>query len=251
LGDLLNLKFFRRPLLCLFPFGCGILGGLSLLAAPWNSRARMHPWLKGAVALAIISNYGLERITWVEPQYSLPVLFWVVVAASFGVRPLLDKLGRSLAGQSIVGLAMVLHIALATISVAYLKSPRVTNIRDIEAASRLIPTGARVLVWACVPPSPPPVWLDHNTIDFDHCAYPTPWQPDDFLRTVHNLQALGFTHLAVFDMEEEHNLHWNRTLLHAPFRTDFADPGSPFRTWCDARFDKLFEGDRVVLYSLP
>jgi hypothetical protein len=251
LRDLFNLKFLRFPVVCLFLFGGGILGGLGLLAAPWNSAARMHPWLKGAIALSIISNYGLERIAWEEPQYSLPVLFWVIVAASFGVRPLLDKLGRTLAGRSALGLATALHVIIATVSVVFLKAPRVTNLGDMEAASRLIPTEARVLVWACVPPACPSVWLAHNTIGFDKCGYPTPWPPDDFLRTVHDLQPLGFTYLVVFDLQERHSVYWNRSLLHVPYETDFADPASPFRAWCDARFHKLFDGNRVALYWLP
>jgi hypothetical protein len=251
LQNLLNPKFLRVPLVFLFPFGCGILGGLGLLAARWNSAARMHPWLKGAVALAIISDYGFEQITWVEPQYSLPVLFWVIVAASFGVRPVFDKFRRTLAGRSALGLATALHVVIAAISVVYLKAPRVPNLPDIEAAGRLIPSDARVLVWACVGIECPSVWLHHNTISFVECGYPTPWPSDDFLRKVHELQPLGFTYLVAFDVETPHSKYWNRSLLQAPYETDFADPASPFRTWCDGQFHMLFEGNRVALYSLP
>lgn len=251
LRELVDPRFVGTPIVLLLAFGCGVLGVLGLLAAPWNSTARMHVWIKAAIACAVISYYALEEIAWGEPQYSVPVLFWVVVAASFGFRPLLDKLTGTLTRRYALGLVVALHVTVVALGTLYLKACRIPNIRDLEAAGELLPTDARVVVWGCIHEVCPQVWLGHNALVLKRCANSDPWLPDDFLRTTRELQKLGFTHLAVIDAEAKHSSQWNHPRLHADYMTNLAEPKSPYRAWCDAHFQEMFEGERVVLYALP
>ena len=70
------------------------------------------------------------------------------------------------------------------------------------------------------------------------------------VRDLERLHAAGFDHLIIFDLEGKHSLRPFRRLSRAPYATDFTAVASPVRHYCDQRFQKLYEGDHVLLYSL-
>jgi len=251
LEDLLRLSMYTPPLAMLFAFGCGVLGVAFLVA----SLRRLHPrpgaGLVGCVLIAIVAQYLLMRITWLEFQYTLPVFFWVLWLASFGVAPFLkkDRYGRwwkiaffgLLAGQ--VGVSLV--------CTAYLKKSRVSSIEAIEAAQEFLPENARVIVFAFVggTATSPPVWLKRNTLSLCGLANPSsPWDEKEFVSQVQRLRESGFGYLAVFDTDTRNRL----ASFFGPlsYETDHAVPGSSIRRFCESRFQLLYEGDRIVLYSL-
>ena len=191
------------------------------------------------------------RITWLELQYTLPVFFWVLWLASFGVAPFLKKVRHGrwwkiaffglLAGQAGVSL----------VCTAYLKKSRVSSIEAIEAAQEFLPENARVIVFAFVggTATSPPVWLKRNTLSLCGLANPSsPWDEKEFVSQVQRLRESGFGYLAVFDTDTRNRL----ASFFGPlsYETDHAVPGSSIRRFCESRFQLLYEGDRIVLYSL-
>jgi len=250
LSDLLQLAFYVLPLLYLFPFGCGLMGWLGLFFAVGTGGARMNPWLKAAILLSLVVNYAGERIVWREPQYMLPVLFWLSIASAFGFPRLLEWWHRNQQGKLTLGCALLFHLMVVAGSVYFLKASRVPNVADIEAAGRLTPVEARLVVYAGTASASPSAWLNRNTLKFNPFGEnPDPGQFKLLEDQLQSFSKAGFAYLVVFDIEQQHSLSPvpKSTLSYA---THFTEPSSATRRFFDARYQKLFEGDHVVLYRL-
>lgn len=233
-------------------FGCGLIGTLGLVAAPWTSAVGMNLWVKVATLVAVVVYYYLGRVGGLEPQYSLPPSFWGIVVASFGLSPILSKLREARAFHVWAIVVVLLHMVLLLVGALFLKMSRVPNQCDVAAAGRFLPPNARVVVWGdfkgtCDAQS---VWLGRNTLSYCHDLTPARWESGWFLGELERLRPLGYSHLLVFDDEARLSFRLGKGLA-TGYSTDYAGLSSPFRRWCDVRFKKLFEGEHVVLYALP
>jgi len=236
----------------LVPVGCGILGILGLAFAFHKNAPRMDRWIGGAIFLAILSCYlGESRMMWREPQYTLPVLFWLILAVSFGIPPLLEKMRVSRLWRIGVIAVLVVQIVSVSSAIFFLKSSRVSNWNDLQAAAGLLPPNARVVVVSSIYlGTSSSVWLDRNVFEIDFRATKRSFPGEDLQalaelkRNLGNLEAAGFRYLMVFD----YRIYTNKTK--AGYATYFTLPSSPLRHFCDDRFDKLFEGNHVLLYAL-
>jgi hypothetical protein len=249
LTDLAKPEFYVRPLIFLFPFGCGLLGFLGLLFAAGSATPRMNPWLKASILISLATNYVMERIVCWEPQYTLPVLFWVMIAASLGFPRLLEKLRgnnrRKIAAAGIFFIQVVVVIGAAW----FLKASRVPNLPDMEAAMKLIPANARVVIYSSVTSQPPPVWLNRNTLSFDPFVDPKPADFNILEKQLRNFQKAGFDYLLLLDVQERYKFE-AIIARGSRYQTDFTNHSSPERHFFDQKFHEMFEGNHVVLYSL-
>lgn len=251
LEDLLSFPMYIPPLAMLLAFGCGVLG-IAFLAA---SSHHVHPtpgaWLVVCVLVAIVAQYLLMRISWLEFQYTLPVLFWVLWLASFGVAPFLKKVRHGFGWRIAFFSLLVGQVSVSLVCSAYLKKSRVSNIEAIEAAQKFLPENARVIVFAFVggTATSPPVWLKCNTLSLCDLANPSaPWDERGFVGQVERLRGMGFEYLAVFDTDTRQRL---ASFLGPPsFETDHAVLGSSVRRFCESKFRLIYQGNRIVLYGL-
>jgi len=249
LHDLAHPAFYLSPFVYLLPCGIGIIGAVGLLLAMVNNPPRMNFWLKAAILLSLFCNYSLERIVWLEPQYSVPVLFWVILAASMGLPRLFEKVRGSRPWRiAMVGI-VVAHLVLVGATVIFLKSSRVPNYQDLVVAAQLTPPDARLVVYAATPSASPSSWTDRNTLTLHPIPTRTPADFDAIAKQFLSFQEGGFDYLLVFDVEKHHrNIPFDSS---APvYDSDLTEQGSPFRRFCDDRYRKIFEGNHVILYSL-
>lgn len=251
LEDLLSFPMYVPPFAMLLAFGCGVLG----IAFGAASLRRLHPtpgsWLVGCVLVAIAAQYLLMRITWLEFQYTLPVLFWVLWLASFGVAPFLKKIRHGPGWKIVFAVLLAGHVGVSMVCTAYLKKSRVSNIEAIEAAQDFLPKNARVIVFAFVggTATSPPVWLKRNTLSLIDLANPSaPWNEAEFVSQVERLRGTGFGHLAVFDTDTRQRLA--SFLGPLSFETDHAVPRSSIRRFCESKFKLIYEGNRIAVYDL-
>lgn len=251
LEDLLSLRMYVSPLVMLFAFGCGVLGTACLWASFGRLRQIPGRSLVGCTLAAIVAQYLLMRITWLEFQYTLPVLFWVLWVASFGVDPILRKIREHSGFKAACLMATVFHVALILVCATYLKKSRVSNIQAIEAAQKYLPDNSRIIVFASVrgTTTSPPVWLKRNTLSLRELALPgAPWNEAELSLQIEKLRPAGFNYLAVFDVDAAKSV-W--PLARSPvFETNYALAGSEIRQFCESRFQLIYEGDRMALYSL-
>jgi hypothetical protein len=247
--DLVDLRGYIQPAMFLLPFGCGVLGATALLFAARNHPPLMNIWLKAAIALALLLNYVGERIVWREPQYTVPVLFWLFLAASLGLPGLLALARKSGAWKITFTALLLLHLAIAANAIWFLKASRVPNFASIIAAGNLTPTDARIVVYAATPNASPSSWLGRNTLTV--VPLPNPPPPEMLSRFDHQLQTFsqaGFTYLLVFDAQEHRSLN---PLAPPSYESDYTSAKSPVRQHFDSEFQRVFEGNHVVLYALP
>jgi hypothetical protein len=246
--DLTDPITYVRFLLFTFVSGCGLFGLLGLVFAAGDPTPRMNRLLKIAIDVAIMANYALERITLREPQYTLPILFWLIVAASFGFPRFIEKI-RGDRRWRVASLAILLiQIGIATTDTIFLKASRVPNLAEMHAAMKLTPTDARVVVYAFVPNQAPPVWLNRNTLSFSPLANPDANR--HFLQTrLEDFHKAGFNYLLVFDVNEYASIGTYR-LSGDRHPRNLTNPSSPVRKFLDKRYRTLYDQNQVVLYSL-
>jgi len=250
LTDLTNLEFYFRPLIFIFPFGCGLIGFLGLIFATGSDTPRMNRWLKIAIIISLATTYVLERILFAEPQYTLPVLFWLIIAASFGFPRLLEKLRENKHWRMIAAAIVLVHIAIVLGNAWFLKASRVPNLPDMQAAMKLTSTDSRIVIYSSFTSQQPPVWLGRNTLSFhpiDHT--PTPKDLLFLATRLRDFQKAGFDYLLMVD-KEGRSTFGKMTSHGSTYDTDFTGNSSAVRLFLDQEFHKIYEGDHVILYSL-
>ena len=251
------IRFFcSQGLTCLFPCGVGVIGFLALAATPWRVRLGVNPWLKRAILVSCsLYTVGMYR-TISEPQYYLPLLVWVTVATCAGLPWLWEKWQGNLAWKTALATAVVGHCLLAWLVTHQLKASRIPAYASIEATARLIPPGARVVVFYRHFGGGPAVWLDRNV--YAVADVPTLEQELPLLR------SLRFTHLAILDVTSKQGNASKpvplatqiKTALHlgaasqTQTTTGYAEPSSAERQFCDKNFQRLFATNHAVLYAI-
>ncbi|MDB6108557.1 MAG: hypothetical protein JWR69_307 [Pedosphaera sp.] len=257
-GALARPSFYIFVLGCLLPFGMGILGALGFASAMLKKTPGMNPWIKWALIVANVF-YLVSVVRKIpEPQYTLPLLAWAVVAASFGFQSLIDRLGGGILWRAALGAALGLHVLVVVIFACDVKASRVPNFTEIESVAGMLPVDARVVVVYRYYGASPAVWLNRNVFAIDNLP--------ELEAELPKLQALGFNHLVILDLESRHHdisrtglvALARRLLRAAPGKsspeeatlTSLADSSSPVRRYCDQRFSRLLERQHIVLYSL-
>jgi len=248
--DLIHPMFYVDPIVYLFPSGCGVIGAMGLWFALGNKPPRMNSWLKASILFALACNYLFESIVWLEPQYTVPVLFWVIIAASLGLPRLLEKFQAGRSWRIALAAIVVMHVAVVCASTAFLKASRVPNLRDLETAGKLTPADARVLICSRMSREPAVVWLNRNTMSFDLPLDPDPAMLNLLDTQLRNFQKAGFDYILVLDVEAHHNR--NPLGFSTPaYITNYTAVSSPVRHFFDEKLQKIFEGDHMILYRLP
>jgi hypothetical protein len=230
-SELLEPRLYLKSGACLLVFGIGVLGVLGLaLLLPRGGRRPSAPVmdrrLSGSIVFAGLFYFAFILRKIPEPQYFLPLVFWLAIAAAFGL---------SRAGMSRVKLAWVLapHLALACAATVDLKMSRVPDFPAVEQASRLLPPDARVVVFYRHYGAGPAVWLDRNVFAVH--------DPGHLDRQLQALKAQGFRYAAILDVNSFYS--WQEA-------TDFIQPSSPFRQYCDREMKKIYAAPHVILYSM-
>jgi hypothetical protein len=248
--DLIDPRFYVEPMMYLLPFGCGIVGIIGWLGA-LGSPSQMNPWLKGSIVIALGLNYVVERIVWIEPQYTVPVLFWLVIAASFGFPRLFELFRRDNRWKVALGAILLVHLVVVIGAVCFLKASRVPNWPDLAAAGQQTPVDARVVVYVDTYRTSPPVWLNRNTLQLNRLSDSDPAEWNALARQLPNFQKAGFDYLMIFDVVGHYGINPLKIVRPADlYTTDYTDQGSLTRRFFDSRLQKIFEGDHVVLYRL-
>ncbi len=245
---LLEPRLYIFTAACLFPFGVGVLGMLGIASTALNKAQRMNCWIRRSIFVACLVYFVFVIRKILEPQYFLPLVFWLAVAASLGLARLLERRRSSLVWRTAFGAAICAHVLVVWMFASDLKAARVSNFAGIESAAHLIPSGARVVMVYRYYGAAAAVWLNHNVV--------CPWDGLDLGELTslfgdtknmdHELRTLrseNFTYFMILDVESRHGLH-------AWAMTHFADPSSPVRQFCDRNLQRLFESQNVVLYSL-
>lgn len=132
---------------CLFPFGVGVLGMLGIASAAINKAPRMNCWIKRSIVVACLVYFFFVDRKILEPQYFLPLIFWLALAASFGFAWLIERQRSSLLWRTVLGVAVCAHVVVVWMFTSDVKAARVSNLAGIESAAHLIPTGARVVMF--------------------------------------------------------------------------------------------------------
>jgi hypothetical protein len=221
---------------------------LGIASTALNKAQRINCWIGRSIVVACLIYFVFVIRKILEPQYFLPLLFWLTVAASLGLARLIERRRSSLVWRTAFAVAICAHVLLVWMFASDLKAGRVSNFAGIESAGHLIPSRARVVVVYLYYGAAAAVWLNHNVI--------CPWNGQDlgeltslFADTKnmdHELRTLrseNFTYFMILDVEHRHGVR-------AWAMTHFADPSSPVRQFCDRNLQRLFESQNVVLYSL-
>jgi hypothetical protein len=236
---LLQPRLYIFTTACLFPFGVGVLGTLGIASAALNKAQRMNCWIRRSIIVACLVYFVFVIRKILEPQYFLPLVFWLALAASFGFARLIERQRFSLVWRTALGVAICAHVLVVWMFTSDLKAARVSNLAEIECAAHLIPNGARVVMVCRHYGAGPAVWLNHNVVNI----------PGDTKNMDHELRTLrsqNFTYLMILDVESRHGDHASG----GEAVTHFAAPSSPVRQFCDQYLQRLFESQSVVLYSL-
>jgi Dolichyl-phosphate-mannose-protein mannosyltransferase len=238
-AGLLDPKLYLVTAACLFPFGVGVVGMLGIASGVSKQAPRMNCWIRRSIVVACLVYFVFVIRKILEPQYFLPLVFWLALMASLGFARLIEKWRYSLAWRTILGVAICAHVLVVWMFTSDLKAARVSNLAGIESAAHLIRSGARVVLIYRHYGAGPAVWLNHNVVIID----------EDTKNIDHELRPLKlekFTYLMILDVESRHHGHASGegTVTH------FADPASPVRQFCDRNLRRLFDSQGVVLYSL-
>lgn len=262
LGDLLVSRFYVESAACIVPFGVGLLGMLALYFALTDGKGRMQRSLKLSIVFAAAFYWVVVVRKILEPQYFLPLVFWLVVAGSFGFAALWQRMGASRVARLGLFFLLMAHVAVAWRFTSDLKASRVPDYPAIETAARLIAPGARVAVVGRAYGAAPAVWLNRNVETVSD-------YPNDLAKDLPYLESMNFRYLLILDLESRHS----RKLLQgtsasdlmrslkfvitgdeaadADSRTHFCDPGSAIRQFCDGHLTRIYDNPDVVLYRLP
>ncbi|MDR3459971.1 MAG: glycosyltransferase family 39 protein [Verrucomicrobiae bacterium] len=252
--NLLTAKFYLFLAGSVLAYGLGVLGSLGCLLAVIKHTLKVR---LAIVATVIISSilYVLVAVAKIpEPQYILPLLAWLVMAAASGLNGLAGRpagWGR----RSVLAVLVAGHVLAAYLFTSDLKASHIAGFSDIENAAKLIPPNSRVIAAYPFYGASPAVWLKQNTLAVH--------SPGELETSLPLLQADGFDYLIILDVKSHSvNAHAELGKLAASlFHTgpdtqpaanliDYTATNSPFRQFCDARFKPLQVSRYVVLYSL-
>lgn len=258
--DLFTARFYGFIFAILIPYGLGCLGVLGCAMTLVKKRApQIQPAIKWALLVANFLYIFFVVAKIAEPQYLLPSLAWLIMAAAFGINHLAGKINHGCWWRAGLVSLVCLQALTAFIFTSDLKASRVPDYESIEKAAALIPPGARVIVVYPFYGAAAAVWLNHNVLAIDNIASLEAELP--------RLEKIGFSHLVLMDLKtrtksasKESVLQMLAAICHlnrppAAGRdsrlSGFTRPGSPFCQYCEPRFTRLFSSDFIIVYGLP
>ncbi len=262
ISELLGSHFYVESIACLVPYGLGVVGSLALCFALADKMHRMDRRIRFSMIFAGSFYWIFVARKILEPQYFLPLLFLLVVGASFGFGGIIDKIRSGGLWRAFVLSAVTMHVLAAYVFTSDLKTSRVPDYRAIERAARIIPPAARVAVIGKTYGASPAVWLNRNVEAISEA-------PGDLETDLPYLESMNFRYLIILDLESRHSRPSARVMSlsvilasvkrmlmggqgpDGDMLTHFSDPASPTRQYCDAHFARLFESRFAVLYRLP
>ncbi len=256
---LFTAKFYLFVFTILVPYGLGPIGILGCaVAAAKKSVPRIKPWVKWALLASNILYFPLVVGKIMEPQYLLPSLAWLTVAAAFGINQLAQKTNPGLRWRAGVVALVGLQAVTALIFTRDLKASRIPDFQSIQKAAAAIPPGARVIVVYPFYGAAPAVWLRHNVLAMDDVA--------TLRANLPRLEKIGFSHLVLLDVKTRTKsaskesvlkmlasvCRWNRQpdTGRDPWLSGYTLPTSSFCQFCDPRFTRIFSGDFIIVYAL-
>jgi len=257
---LFTAQFYGLIFAILIPYGLGPIGTLGCAVAVAKKCASQ---IKPSVKWALLASNFLYIILVVckipEPQYLLPSLAWLILAAAFGINHLAGKTNPGIRWRVGVVSLVCLQALTACIFTSDLKAARVPDFPSIEKAAASIPPGARVIVVYPFYGAAPAVWLRHNVLAMDDAAI--------LVADLPRLEKIGFSHLVLMDVKtrtrnasNENVLKMLASICHLsrqaasgrdPWLSGFTLPTSPFCQYCDPRFTRIFSSDFIIVYALP
>lgn len=257
---LFTAKFYAFTFIILVPYGLGTIGILACaVAAVKKSAPQIKPVIKWALLASnfLYLMFVVSKI--MEPQYLLPSLAWLIVAATFGINQLAGMTNPSIRWRAGLVALVCLQALTTCIFARDLKAARVPDFQSIEKAAAVIPPGARVIVVYPFYGAAPAVWLRHNVLAMDDAAILEADLP--------RLENIGFSHLVLMDVKtrtrnasKENVLKMLASICHLsrqaapgrdPWLSGFTLPTSPFCQYCDPRFTRIFSSDFIIVYALP
>ena len=259
LPPLFTTTFYGFIFIILIPFGLGPVGILGCAVAVAKKCA---PQIKPSVKWALLASNFLYIIFVVgkiqEPQYLLPSLAWLILAAGFGINHLAGKTNHGIRWRVGVVSLVCLQALAACIFTNDLKAARVPDFQSVEKAAASIPPGSRVIVVYPHYGAAPAIWLHQNVLAINDAA--------TFEADLLRLQKIGFSHLVLMDVKTRANgaakesrlkrlaflCHFSRQTATGrdPWLSGFTLPTSPFCQYCDSKFTRIFSGNFIIVYAL-
>jgi 4-amino-4-deoxy-L-arabinose transferase-like glycosyltransferase len=192
-GDLVQPLFYVSVGAYLTAFGIGVGGVVACVAAGvYRPRGRVFVALVLAGASTVVSAVLGPRFFWREPQYVLPVIVFLALAAACGWPGLKAAWQRHRAWRLALAALAVAHVAATAWFLRDLKGDRVPDQPAIAAMARHVPPEGRVAALGITWGAAPADWMRRKVwaIEGDR-----PLRGDLLAR----LRAAGFTHVLVFE----------------------------------------------------
>jgi hypothetical protein len=175
-------------------FGIGAVGLLALVvsrrtdAIPPRTR-----WLFLAALLSAIFCYArFTRFMWREPQYTLPLLFWLTLFVGLRSASLFDRLRGSKGLRAAFQVAAVAQVVVTTALTMDLKASRAPADEELSHLRDAVRTSRRVLTLSPSYGASSSIWLGKNTLEY----FAASQSPEASLET---FERLGFSAFVVFD----------------------------------------------------
>ena len=243
--NLLTVRFYVFLLASLLPYGLGMLGILGVFRAVVRNAVKISPAILVTVLIAMLLYLVTVVAKIPEPQYILPLLAWLVMAAAFGLNAFAGGF-PSPGRRAVLAAVVTAHVLVAIIFVCDLKSPHVPAIGDIETAAKLIPAHSHVIAAYPFYGASPAIWLGQNTYAVH--------SPEELEGVLPELRKDNFDYIIILDVKSHSmNSHKGPAALGAPATAnliDYTETNSPFRQFCDRRFTQIYATRYVVLYAL-
>jgi hypothetical protein len=255
--DLMSIYFYIRIVSYIVFFGVGPLGVLLAALGVRSALRDGRVLLTGAVGFSVAFVYcTIARLMWREPQYTLPVLFWIGLYASLGARSLLSGEAGWLRRPLLLVPLIVLQVGGMILATLDLKADRYPHYGELVAIQRVLPPGAKVVQISDSYGATPTYALSRTTIQFGGAAPRISFSPaqsvggptstQDPLPELRSLHCLGYDYLIFIDYTFRGRLFGNdrRWVQGRTLQPDL-------HRLAEQHFDKIFESPHATLYKLP
>jgi hypothetical protein len=235
-GTLADPSLYASSLVYVLPCGIGILGGLGLLFSILKFPAPFDRRLAWSIIVAngFYFLFAIRKVP--EFQYFLPPVAWALIWGAQTFPGLLEKAHASRSLGWALGMLAVLHLVVSLAGTYDLKASRMDDFTIWERARQLLPPDARVIVVYPHYGASPAVWLQRNTIAVSSLEMLQERLP--------KLESLGFRYVLILDVKIPHPFIRFGQIKLSPKHPEL-------RQFCDAKFRRLCQGPRTVLYAIP
>lgn len=212
--DLMDSQFYFKVAAYLCFFGVGVFSFLAIpsLQSILSNGSSKALFYIGAVISCLFVYIMNCRYMWREPQYTLPVLFFVVLFLTEGSSFLLKR--KHIINKLGLALLVVVHTYMVFYALRDLRSDRVPHLKEIAELQNVLPVDAKVLQVSPSFGAAPSFYLKRRTLLFVR----NPGQ--SIAENLDAYRALGYTHLLFMDYtlrdaQNPHSRQWIKaTHLH-------------------------------------